>query len=173
MASNDVKIGLGRSTGMFYSAPADTALPTSFDTIPQAWESCGDVTDAGITLSMSKTVTNLRNWANEIRRSILPEHVETVQTPLMDTTEASLTATFGEDNVIAESGGGVTVNLSADDLPEPRAYMWIMKDGDDLIVLGTTKGQVTAVENVSFTPSGGITWTPTITMLNDLKLILS
>lgn len=172
MSSNDVKVGAGRATGMFYRAAADTPLPTSFETLPQAWESCGDVTDAGITLSMSKTVTNLRNWANQIKRSILPEHVETIQSPLMDTTEESLKTTFGEENVAVESGGGITVNLSADDLPEPCAYLWVMKDGDDLMVLGTTKGQVTAVENVSFTPSGGITWTPTITMLNDLKLIL-
>lgn len=171
----DVKLGLGLSTGMFYHAPAGTALPTDPTAqIPAAWTHVGDVSDAGITLALNKTVTNLRNWANVIKRAIMTEHSETIQAPVMDTTAEVLKAVLGEDNVTA-SATAVTVSLSADDLPEQEAFLFVMKDGDDMIMIGCSYGQVTAVDNVSFAPGSAINWTPTITAMgNDgFKLIMS
>lgn len=169
----DVKLGLGRATGMFYHAPAGTALPTSLSgTLDTAWVHVGDVTDAGITLALNKTSTNLRNWANVIKRVIVTEHSETVQSPIMDTTTESLKAVFGEDNVTV-SNDKVNVNLSSSSLPEEEAFLWIMKDGDDLLAIGCTHGQVTAVDNVSFAPNNAINWVPTITALDaGFKLIM-
>lgn len=169
----DVKLGLGRATGMFYHAPAGTALPTSLaTTLPEAWVHVGDVTDAGITLALNKTSTNLRNWANVIKRVIVTEHSETVQSPIMDTTAESLKAVFGEDNVTV-ANDKVNVNLSSSALPEEEAFLWIMKDGDDLLAIGCTNGQVTAVDNVSFAPNNAINWVPTITALDSgFKLIM-
>lgn len=170
---SDVKLGLGNATGMFYHAPAGTALPTTLSTaLPSAWVDAGDVTDAGITLAMEKSVTNLRNWANQIKRSILTEHSETIQSPLMNTTEESLKVVVGEDNVTV-ANDVVTVNLSDGKLPPEEAFLWIMKDGDDRIGIGCSKGQVTAVDNVSFAPNNAINWIPTITALDaGFKLIL-
>lgn len=169
----DVKLGLGRATGMFYHAPANTALPTSLSgTLDTAWVHVGDVTDAGITLALNKTSTNLRNWANVIKRVIVTEHSETVQSPIMDTTAESLKAVFGEDNVTV-SNDKVNVNLSSSSLPDEEAFLWIMKDGDDLLAIGCTNGQVTAVDNVSFAPNNAINWVPTITALDSgFKLIM-
>ena len=169
----DVKLGLGRATGMFYHAPAGTTLPTSLSgTLDTAWVHVGDVTDAGITLALNKTSTNLRNWANVIKRVIVTEHSETVQSPIMDTTAESLKAVFGEDNVTV-SNDKVNVNLSSSSLPEEEAFLWIMKDGDDLLAIGCTHGQVTAVDNVSFAPNNAINWVPTITALDSgFKLIM-
>lgn len=175
----DVKLGLGLATGMFYHAPAGTALPTyPSETLAGAWTEVGDVTDAGITLALDKSSTNLKNWANVIKRVILTDHAETVQSPIMDTTEEALKAVVGEDNVTtvaAAQGHGaiINVNLSDGDLPAPEAFLWLMKDGDAMIAIGCSKGQVTAVENVSFAPNGGITWTPTITGMDaGFKMII-
>lgn len=170
---SDVKLGLGRATGMFYHAPAGTALPTSLsETLPAAWEDVGNVTDAGITLALNKSVTNLRNWANVVKRVLLTEHSETIQSPLMDTTEDSLKVVVGEDNVTT-ANNVITVNLSDGELPPPEAFLWIMKDGDDLIGIGCSNGQVTAVDNVSFAPNNAINWIPTITALEaGFKLIM-
>jgi len=170
---SDVKLGLGRATGMFYHAPAGTALPTSLsETLPATWEDAGNVTDAGITLALNKSVTNLRNWANVVKRVLLTEHSETIQSPLMDTTEDSLKVVVGEDNVTT-ANNVITVNLSDGELPPPEAFLWIMKDGEDLIGIGCSNGQVTAVDNVSFAPNNAINWIPTITALEaGFKLIM-
>lgn len=169
----DVKLGLGLATGMFYVAPAGTALPTKpTEAIPATWTKVGDVTADGITLGLSKSTDNIKNWANAIKRTILTDHEETVQSPLMDTTEESLKVVFGDSNV-TNASGVITVNLSSSALPEPKAYLWVMKDGEDMMMLGCSQGQVTSVDNTTFAPGSAITWTPTITAQGDgLKFIV-
>ena len=169
----DVKLGIGQATGMFYHAPAGTALPTDpTAAIPNTWTHVGDVTDAGITLALNKSVTDLRNWANVIKRSIMTEHSETVQAPIMDTTEEALKTVFGEGSVTV-SQDIVTVVLSQDDLPPAEAFLFVMKDGDDMMMIGCSNGQITAVDNVSFAPGAAINWTPTITAQGSgFKLIM-
>ena len=170
--TNETKLGIGLVTGMFYHAPAGTALPTSLTTtLSSAWKHVGDVSDAGVTLALNKSTTNLKNWGNKIKRAILTDHNETVQAPIMDTIEESLKTVVGEKNV-TKSGGVITVNFSDGDLPKPEAFLFIMKDGDDMMAIGCTKGQVTAVDNVAFTPGDAIKWTPTITALGNDGLVL-
>lgn len=170
----DVKLGLGLATGMFYHAAAGTALPTDLTTAidTTVWTHVGDVTNDGITLTMDKSVENLRNWANVIKRVIMTEHTETIQAPLMDTTEEVLKAVLGEDNVTTASGV-TTVNLSAASLPEEEAFLFVMKDGEDMMMIGCTNGQVTEVDDVTFAPESAINWVPTITAMGDgFKLIM-
>lgn len=164
---SDVKLGLGLATGMFYTAPAGTALPTSASAqIPEGWTLVGDVTNDGITVTTDKSTENLKNWANKIKRTILTDHTESVQCPLMDTTEQTLKVVVGDENV-SKSSGHITVNLSSSSLPESAAFLWVMKDGDDMMMLGCSQGQVTKVENINFAPGSGITWNPTITAQGD------
>lgn len=159
----DVKLGTGKATGMFFHAPAGTALPATLAAeLPNTWTHVGDVSDAGLTLAFNKSVTNLKNWANKIKRSILTDHSETVQAPVMDTTEESLKAVVGERNV-TKTNDTVKVNLSDGDLPPQEAFLFLMKDGDDMMALGCSYGQVTAVDNVTMAPGDAIKWTPTIT----------
>ena len=175
----DVKLGIGLATGMFYHAPAGTPLPTyPGEALAAAWVEVGDVTADGITLTTDKSTEVLRNWANVVKRVVLTEHSETIQSPIMDTTEEGFKTVVGEDNVTsaaAASGHGAltTVNLSSQDLPPEEAFLWLMKDGDAMIAIGCTNGQVTAVDDVSFAPGAAINWTPTITALgNGFVLIL-
>ena len=99
-----------------------------------AWRAIGDVTHDGITVTTDKSVNNIRNWANVIKRSTLSEHTETVQVPIMDTTEDSLKAVVGAANVAVTPASGshgktIDCDLSAGSLPDPEAYIFIMKDG--------------------------------------------
>ena len=170
----ETKLGTGRAPGMFYHAAAGTALPTDPSaSLAASWTEVGDVSDAGITLALNKTSTNLRNWANVIKRVIMTDHSETIQAPIMDTTDESLKTVVGTKNV-TKSNGVVTVSLSDSDLPAEEAFLFVMKDGDDLIMIGCSYGQVTAVENVAFQPGSAINWTPTITATGDdgFKLIM-
>lgn len=170
----DTKLGTGLATGMFFHAPAGTALPTyPSEDLASAWVEVGDVSDEGITLATDKSTEALRNWANVVKRVIMTEHNETIQAPIMDTTEEVFKTVFGEDNVTATAavsgthGALTTVNLSAAELPDEEAFLWLMKDGDAMIAIGCTNGQITSVDNVSFAPNNAINWVPTITALGD------
>lgn len=172
MATHDAKLGLGLSTGMFYHAPAGTALPAyPSASLASAWEEVGDVSDAGITLTFDKTTVNIRNWANELKRILLTEHAESISAPIMDTTEEVLKTVLGENAVTTTAatsthGAIVTASLTQSELPPEEAYLFLMKDDDDLIAVGCTKGQITSMEAVSFAPGAAITWTPTIVGLD-------
>lgn len=133
-----------------------------------AWRMIGDVTHDGISVTTDKSVNNIRNWANVIKRSTLSEHTETVQVPIMDTTEESLKVVVGSANVTVTPASGthgktIDCDLSAGSLPSPEAFIFIMKDGDDVMAVGMSNGQITAVDATTFTPENTINWTPTIT----------
>lgn len=165
---SEVILGLGNASGMFYHAPAGTALPIGpFEQLPEAWKHVGDITDDGISLTMDKSTEDLKNWANKVKRTILTDHSESISAPVMDTTEETMKVLFGTDNVkvtAAASGHGklVNVNISSSALPNPEAFLFLMKDGDTGVMIGCTKGQITGVDNVGFAPNTNITWTGTV-----------
>ena len=173
MATHDTKLGMGMASGMFYHAPAGTALPVyPTESLDAAWKKVGDVTSDGITMAFDKSTTNLRNWANAIKRVILTEHVETIQAPIMDTTQEVLETILGEGSTTVTAatsthGAIVTASLTQSELPPEEAFLFLMKDDDDAIAIGCEKGQITSMESVSFAPGSAITWTPTITGIDD------
>ena len=102
------------------------------------WRIIGDVTHDGLTVATDKSVNNIRNWANVIKRSTLSEHTETVQVPIMDTTEEALKVVVGSSNVTVTAatlthGKTIDVDLSAGSLPSPEAFMFITMS--DLILV--------------------------------------
>lgn len=169
MASNDTKLGIGLATGMFYHAAAGTALPDyPLETLAGAWKKVGDVSADGITLTMDKSITTLRNWANQAKRNILSEHTETIQAGIMDTTQETLETILGSTTTVAAStahGALIKASITQGALPATEAYLFLMKDGDDSIAIGTSHGQITAMDTVTFAPGDAIKWTPTITAL--------
>ena len=168
MASNNVNLGIGLATGMFYTAPAGTALPAyPSDTLTADWKEVGAVTADGITWATGKDSDPLRNWAKEIERLMAAEEGGSVTAPLMYTTEETLKVIFGSDNVTvtaADSSHGklVSVTVAPGVSAAPAAFLFIMKDGDDMLMLGTSKGIVREVGDISFSPTEAITWEATI-----------
>ena len=172
MATHDVKLGIGDVSGMFYHAPAGTALPATADAVlGAAWKEVGYVSQDGLTVAVNATTEGIKDWSNRIVRMVVTDSNETAQASVITTTEETLATVLGEDNVSAE-GGTITAGLSLSTLPQEEAFLFRMKDGDDMIIIGCEKGQITALANLTFQPGGAITWTPTITVLeNTLKMI--
>lgn len=175
---SDVMLGIGLSTGHFFHAPEGTAFPDyPAATLPSGWEKVGDVTQDGITLTTDKSTELMKNWANVIKRVILSDHSETIQAPIMDTTEETLKTVLGADNVTvtpADNTHGelITATLSSSELPPAENFLFLMKDGDKMISLAC-KGQIQSMESVSFAPGSSVNWTPTITVLdNSLVMVV-
>lgn len=168
MATNNVNLGIGRATGMFYHAPENTALPAyPSETLTQAWVEVGAISEDGITFSPAKDSDTLKNWAKKVERLLPSEDNPTVQAPIIYTTEESLKAVFGDDFVTKTAGTSghgetISVEVNPNNMPGKEAFLFIMKDGDDLLMLGTTSGLIKAVDDVEMSPSAAITWTATI-----------
>ena len=168
MSTHNVNLGIGRDSvsGMFFYAPKGTALPdTPADELAEAWVNAGDISEEGVSWTPLGSMTTIRNWAKEAKRNY-SEEPGSASAPIIDTTENALKAVFGDDavEVTAAStthGKIITLTPKAESI-EPLAFLFIGKDDDDLFMLGTTSGTVTAIGDVAFAPNGTITWNPTI-----------
>ena len=163
---SDVLVGAGLATGMFFTAPKGTALPSyPGASLSADWSEVGAITEDGITFSLPNGDV-IRNWALVAERKINTENGQ-VTAPIMYTTKKVLETLFGSNNVThvaASSGHGNldSVELSPDVSAEPAAYLFLMKDGNKLAMLGTSDGLITEIGDVSFTPAEGATWEATI-----------
>lgn len=168
MSTYDVNMGIGNETGMAYHAPAGTALPTyPGEALAEAWQEIGAISEDGISYGMNHSLEPLRNWAKQIERLMAADGDATVTAPFIDTTESTLKTLFGEDNVTVTAatqthGKLISVDIGPDTQTPAEAFLFLMKDGDDMLMIGTTRGFVTEVGDIDFSPSDAITWEATI-----------
>ena len=157
--TNDVNIGRGRASGMLLTAAAETALPATLDEATiAAWGSVvGYVSDAGMTLNLSRDKDPIKDWSKTVRRVVLTDHEETASGTCISTDSTSLTALFGSA-AVTTSNLTTTVSLSAGDLAAKAAYLFVMVDGDDILAFGCSEGQIAVTDNVSFAPGDAIEW---------------
>ena len=85
----------------------------------------------------------------------------------MYTDEDTLKAIFGSDNVsvvAADSSHGnlVSVTVAPGVSASPAAFLFLMKDGDDMLMLGTGKGILREVGDIAMSPTEAITWECTL-----------
>lgn len=171
--THNVNLGAGNSaesgtTGMFYHAPAGTALPAyPAASLSADWKEVGAISADGITLNTNRTFDELKNWANKIARQLPAEESGAVGAPIIDTTEESFKTIFGKDNVqvtpaTATHGKLISVDLENGSTPGAEAFLFLMKDDDDMIMIGTTNGYIAELGEIAFQPNNAITWDTTI-----------
>ena len=166
--THDVNLGIGLATGMAFHAPKGTALPTyPGEALAEAWKEIGAVSEDGIEYGMNHSMDPLRNWAKEIERLLPADGDTTIKAPFMDTTKETLETLFGAENVVETAatqthGKLLSITIGPDTMPEAEAFLFLMKDGDDMIMIGSTNATVTAVDDISFAPNSAIIWNATI-----------
>lgn len=168
MASNDVNLGAGMATGMFFTAPAGTALPAyPSEELAADWKEVGYISQDGITWHHGRSAEALKDWSNSIRRMLQSQDDKTVAGTIISTTKKVLETIFGAGNVTEveatqEHGKVESVEVKEGVMSDEAAFLFLMKDGDDTFMLGTTKGFITNLDDISFAPGSPISWPATI-----------
>lgn len=163
---SNVLIGAGLATGMAFRAPKGTVLPTSpMETLSADWVNIGAVAEDGVTLTLPSGDV-LRNWAMIAERKINNEAGK-IAVPFMYTDDEVLKTLFGASNVTeiaatATHGNVVSVEFATDVSAEPAAYLFLMKDGDKLAMLGSSDALITDIADVTFNASNAANWNATI-----------
>lgn len=163
---SDVFIGAGKATGMAFRAPKGTPLPaTPGEELAAAWEEIGAVGEDGLTFTLPNGDV-LRNWALIAERKINTENGK-IAAPFIATNKKVLGTLFGDANVVeqaanADHGNVISVTLDPAVSAEPGAYLFLMKDGDKLGMVGTSDGLITEIADVTFNGSTPATWNTTI-----------
>lgn len=168
MATNEVNLGAGLATGMFFHAPAGTPLPTfPSEELDAAWKEVGFVSQDGVVWHHGRSAEALKDWSNSIRRMLQNGDDKTVAATIISTTKEVLETIFGKDNVVTTPATADHGNLNGVEVKEgvmsgEEAFLFLMKDGDDSFMLGTTRGFITNLDDISFAPGDPISWPATV-----------
>lgn len=173
--SNQVYLlGPDQSTtvGALYVAPKGTAKPSDARTaLPNTWASGGYISEAGITLNVSRSNSNLRDWGLNNVRVVSTDFGTTITGEFLQIDEQAAKNLVGTANVsktAANSTHGEQLTISiGPELPPEQAFCINMKDGNRRGRICAPNAQVTEIGSMTFVPSAGNVWPFTITCNDD------
>lgn len=177
MAVNSAKVLVGTpdqlTTGAILNAPLGTTLPTdadfTFDTA--LWSDSGYISEDGLEIAPDYSTTDIPDWSGANVRRLLEQFTGEITWTHLETSENSLKATFGAENVTVtaatrDHGEKITVNMGAR-LPERRSWAFKVKDGNAKVLIVVPNGQVTSVDAITFSASDAIKWPVTLSTYAD------
>ncbi len=151
------------ATGAIFSAPLGTTVPTSAtDTLAAAFVDSGYVSEDGLTFSPEISTTDINEWNGALVRRIKETFNGTLSWSHLETNLQSLRNTFGDAAVTSTAattthGNQLAVAISGE-LPGAKTWVFKLKDGDNRMLIVVPNGQITSIEDVSFTSSDAIMW---------------
>lgn len=150
--------------GLIFRAPVNTALPSSTGgVIPTdtqltsaGFVEVGEVSDAGLTFTPSREKKDIKNWAGTTLRTIYTSHTEEFKFALDNYISAeSLKAAYGDANVSTTEAtaqhGEVNKTVFNDKADIEAAWVFLMQDGDKIVMVYAPKCVISGWDTVSFT----------------------
>lgn len=176
---NEVRVGAPDQgvTGAILHAPVGTALPSlssikkSGVTVNSAFTGNEYVSEDGLTLSPSRSTSDIKDWSGSTVRKVLESFDGTLSWTMISTNKGAMEIAFGKSNVTSntattEHGAQVQAALGAF-LPDEYAWVFLMKDGDARIVIAVPDGQITEVGDVTFASNEAVGWNVTLSCYPD------
>lgn len=160
------------TTGAVAVAALGTTAPTDARTaLGASWTTGGYVSEDGITLGLSRSLTNIKDWSQANVRKALTEFDGTVSCAFLQVDEFAAKEMFGASNVTVTAantthGNELTIKIGAE-LAPAKSWCWNMKDGDRRVRVYLPNGQVTELGDVQFVPGAGNIYPSTISAYPD------
>ena len=160
------------TVGALYVAPLGTAKPTDArSALVGTYVSGGYISEAGITLNVSRSNTNIRDWGLNNVRVASTDFGTTITGEFLQIDEQAAKNLLGSANVsktAANSTHGEQLALSiGPTLPDAQAFVINMKDGNRRGRICAPNAQVTEIGSPTFVPSAGNVWPFTISCYDD------
>ena len=160
------------TVGALYVAPLGTAKPTDARTaLAGTWVSGGYISESGITLNISRSTTNIRDWGLNNVRVASTDFGTTITGEFLQIDEQAAKNLLGSANVsktAANSTHGEQLALSiGPTLPDAQAFVINMKDDNRRGRICAPNAQVTEIGSPTFVPSAGNVWPFTISCYDD------
>ena len=171
MANDKALVGVGmpKTSGAFFLAPAGTTLPTDSATaLDAAFIGMGYLNEDGIANAIETESTDIKAWGGDTVRVIRTSRSETVTATFIESNEAVLKAAFGSENVTKDdTSGEITVKHAGN---QSESYIMVAE-----IVLSDSRikrivipdGRVDSVGEIIHKADEAIGYTLTIKCLPD------
>lgn len=148
------------TTGACAVAPVGTAKPTSArSTLPAAWNDSGYVSEDGISVTLTRSTTPIRDWSKSVVRNILTEYGGTIACSFLQVDQFAAERLFGANNVSVTEATTITGEqleiAIGSELPPIESFCFSMKDGDARVRVYIPRGQFTDINQVDFKPDAG------------------
>lgn len=158
----NVRVGV---TGSINKADAGSTLPTdATSSIDGAFDELGYIGEDGVVQSIGADVTEIKAWQNgDVVRKIQTSHDLTYAFAFMETSAEVLEAYYGNFTGTVDDG---TVEITADQL-ERGPWVLHVIDGDSLIRIVVSDGQITERGDVSYVNGEAVTYPVTLSCFPD------
>ena len=156
-------------------APIDvSSIPADIDaalTLIQGFTSSGYVSEDGLGLSQDYSTNDIREWNGATVRTVLESFSGTITWSAIQFDADSAKQAYGADNVTVTAattthGEQIRIGIGAH-LPGVQSWGFRMKDGDARIVVFVPRGQVTAVDEITFSATDPVAFGNTLTCYDD------
>lgn len=177
--TKEVRVGLPEqgTTGAILSAPLGTAIPDLTDitkdgiSYNSAFTGNEYVSEDGLTLTPTMNTTDIKDWSGATVRKLISSFDGTLGWAMISTNENQMKLTFGEKYVTSKAattthGNQVKAALGAH-LPDPKTWLFLMKDGDARMVIAVPNGQITELSEVTFNSTNAVGWGVTLSTYPD------
>ena len=168
----DVKAAGGITLGEVVESGGTVPTDASAD-IGAGHEPAGFVSEDGVTKTVDRTVEKIRDWNGDTIITVQSDHGVTLQLTFMEGANAAvLKRIFGEENVITDVDGNITIKDTAAELPHFSLNIEIKGSATKKIRLFAPDAQITETGDVTFVRSGVIQYQVTIECfdVDDVKL---
>lgn len=158
----NVVVGKPAASGGVLVGPLGTTLPaTATAVLDAALVATGYVSDGGVTQQINTSTTDIKAWGGNTVRTVQTDHSLDYKFVLIETSERSLSAYYGEANVT-----DATARITAGDLPH---QVWVIevRDGEKRVRIVIPDGQVTARDDIVFQDGGAVTYGLTVSCYPD------
>lgn len=160
------------TSGAVYQAAIGSTAPTDAKTaLDSAFVASGYVGPDGLSMSISKSYTDILDWSQSQVRRALSSYTGRISLSIMQIDEQSAKMMFGADNVThtaatLTAGDQVKISIGSN-MPPRMAFCFNMKDGDARVRVYIPNGQVTEMGDISFVPNAAHMFPVTIDSYDD------
>lgn len=146
------------TTGAVAVAPIGTTAPANARAaLGGSWTTGGYVGEDGISLSLNRSLTAIKDWSQSTVRKALTDFDGTISVPFMQIDEFAAKEMFGSSNVTVTAadtthGEQIKVEIGAE-LAPMKSWCFSMKDGDRRVRVYCPCAQITEIGDVPFVPS--------------------
>lgn len=149
----NVTTGKRRTDGGIYFAPAGTTVPTDATTsLASAFKNLGYVSEDGVTNSLSKDVTEIKEWGGDTVDTVLTAQNDTFTFKFIESFNVdTLKCIYGTSNVTGSSSTGViSITVNASDAPSGVYVIDMIQRGNRMKRIVIPNGKITELGDIVY-----------------------
>lgn len=150
---DNVTTGKRRVDGGIYFAPAGTTAPTDATTaLASAFKNLGYVSEDGVTNSLSKETSEIKEWGGDTVDVVLTGQSDTFSFKFIESFNIdTLKCIYGSDNVTGSSStGAISITVNAEDAPSGVYVIDMIQRGGRLKRIVIPNGKITELGDIVY-----------------------